>query len=462
MNIQFVNKDSILKMDRFSNDQEVLQERPKQTWDGEKKISLKSITKLWETKLFLLSLCLPLSLQVFFYPGVSSGYRIVVISLQLIPVLTGIICLSPLHLEMSTKVKVFLLLWLGWGWVCAINSAYPMASCVRQIEWTVLILFTGMMTAVLRKKPSFVYWAYGMLVTGFVLVAIGIVVYWNLLPDPKNYDWVRMMPHFANIRNWGHYAAAMTIMSSIGAVSLTNQWDEVRLRGLQLILIGIQTMAFGFLFWSGGRGSVIAVLSGFLWLLFFGVKKNKKWLFVLLTSFSASIGFVFSSFFVVQSMSLGLLNMLGRTLGASTLDRLLSGRLGLWEMALKLINPPEGSLLFGYGPDAFRMYPDTLHHIVQPHNVIIQAVLDWGIPGAFFFCILLFFIYTSCYTRAKKIKKNKFEMIHGPILGSQALLIGFLLLGFVDGVFYHALPLTILSVSVAIIFAYIPFSKQDL
>ena len=453
----------------MSNNQESFQKRskefsnPKLSFEGKRNFSL-GFKKPWEERFFLLSLCLPLTLQVFFHPGTTAEYRIVVISLQLITIITGIICLSPLSLEIPKKIQIVILLWLVWGWICAINSPYPVLSCMRQIEWTILVLFTGLLTAIFRKNPLLVYWTYGMILVGFLLVVMGIVVYWNFIPYPEHYDWVTMMPHFTNIRNFGHYAAAGTILSSIGSVWMTHEWQKSRRKLIQLTLFSTQTIAFCFLFWSGGRGSVIAVGLGILWFLFWGVARNKRWIFALMTTLSGCAGFILASFFTVQNLSLGLLNMFGRTIGASSLDRLLSGRVVLWKTAIKIILPPEQHLLFGYGPDSFRMHPDIeiLPWIIQPHNVFIQTLLEWGIPGALLFCLFLLFIYTSCWKQACNIKVNGFDLKHLPILGSQALWISFFFLGLIDGVFYHALPLTILGACAAISFSSNHLSKDNI
>ncbi len=410
--------------------------------------------------LFLLALCLPLSLQVFFHPGITADYRIVVISLQLIAIITGISCLSPLHLKISPRVQLLIFLWLGWGWVCAMHSPYPIISSLRQIEWTILVLFTGVLAAVFQKHPFLVYWAYGMLLAGFVLVGLGIIIYWNFVLDPEHYNWVAMMPHFTNIRNFGHYAAAVTILSAIGPAWMTHQRRESPFKAMPPILFVIQTMAFGFLFWSGGRGSIIAVATGLLWLFFFAAKTKKKWLFTLLTTLSGGTGFILASFFSVENRSMGFLNSLGRTVGASTLDRLLSGRITLWEIALQSILPPEGSLLVGSGPDSFRLH-SNFSGIIQPHNVFVQSLLEWGVPGTLLFCLLLLVTYTVCWNQAQIIKKNVFEPNYLPLLGAQALWVSYFFLGLIDGVFYHALPLTILAVCAAIIFAFNPLIKQD-
>lgn len=411
--------------------------------------------------LFLLALCLPLGLQVFFHPGTTADYRIITISLQLMAIITGISCLSPLHLKISAKVQLLIFLWLGWGWVCAMYSPFPIISSLRQIEWTILVLFTGILAAIFQKHLFLVYWAYGMLLAGFILVGLGIIIYWNFLLDPEHYNWVAMMPHFMNIRHFGYFAAAGTILSTIGPAWMTHQRRESPFKAMPIILFGIQTIAFGFLFWSGSRGSMIAVATGLLWLFFFAAKAKKRWLFTLLTTLSGGTGLILASFFAVENMSMGFLNSLSRTMGASILDRLLSGRIILWEIAIQSILPPEGSLLVGSGPDSFRMLPDIYGRAVQPHNVFVQSLLEWGVPGTLLFCLLLLVTYTVCWNQAQIIKKKVFESNYLPLLGAQALWVSYFFLGLIDGVFYHALPLTILAVCAAIIFAFNPLVKQD-
>lgn len=427
--------------------------------DGKRKGYFLLVNMQWRNLLFLTALAFPLGLQVFLHPGTTADYRPIVISLQLISILIGICFLQPLRLAISTKLQILIIFWLGWGWLCAANSPYPFVSALRQLEWTVLISFTALLVAVFRKYPLMVFWSYGFILTGFVLVGIGIIVYWNLLPDPENYDWVTMMPHFTNIRNFGDYAAAGVILMSLGTVWI--QEKAVRFKPFLLLFILLLSMAFGLLFWGGGRGSILAVATGLLWLVSFGAQKGKRGQFALLTTLSASIGWLLSSFFAVQNMSLGLFNSFGRTVGASSLDRLLSGRMSLWQVALEKINPPDGNLFFGHGPDIFRLQTD-FPGIIQPHNFVIQALLEWGLPGMVFFSLLLVVLYKRCWNQARGNKKITYELYHYPLLGAQALWVSYFFLGLIDGVFYHALPLTILAFCAAVIFAFSPPPKLQL
>jgi O-antigen ligase len=312
---------------------------------------------------------------------------------------------------------------------------------------------------VFQKYPFIVIWSYGFILTGFFLVSLGVVVYWNLLPDPENYDWVTMMPHFTNIRNFGDYAAAGVILMSVGTVRI--QEKVVRFQPSLLFFALLLSVAFGFLFWSGGRGSILAVATGLLWLVFWGAQKGTRGQFVVITGLSAAVGWFFSFFFAVQNIFLGLLNSFGRTIGASSLDRLLSGRLSLWKVALEKINPPDGNLFFGHGPDVFRLQTD-FPGIIQPHNFFIQALLEWGLPGTVFFSLLLVALYKRCWNQAAGNKETTSELYHYPLLGAQALWVSYFFLGLIDGAFYHALPLTILAVCAAIIFAFSPTPKQQL
>jgi O-antigen ligase len=413
----------------------------------------------WRTSLFLLALAFPLGLQVFFHQETTVDYRSIVISLQLTSILTGIILLQPLRLAISAKLQILILFWLAWGWLCAVYSPYPSVSALRQVEWTVLVCFTALLVAVFQKYPFIVIWSYGFILTGFFLVSLGIVVYWNLLPDPENYDWVTMMPHFTNIRHFGHYAAAGVILMSIGTVRI--QEKVVRFQPPLLFFALLLSVAFGFLFWSGGRGSVLAVAIGLLWIVSFGVQKGQRGQFTLTTIFSASIGWLLSSFFAVQNMSMGLFNSFCRSIWASSLDRLLSGRLSLWKVALEKMNPPEGNLFFGHGPDVFSLQTD-FPGISHPHNFFLQALLEWGLPGTVFFSLLLVALYKRCWDQATGNKKTTTELYHYPLLGAQALWVSYFFLGLIDGAFYFALPLTILAVCAAIIFAFSPPPKPQL
>ncbi|MCW7754188.1 O-antigen ligase family protein [Desulfobotulus sp. H1] len=398
---------------------------------------------------FLGLLTLPLGLQFFFHTGNTADYRITVLSLQLIIISIGIYFFQPLQWKISDELKLLIVSWLAWGWVCAFNSSFYTISLIRQTEWTILLLFTAILSMVFHRQPRMIPWSFMIVSAGFVLLACGIIIYWNIIPDPRNYDWVLMMPHFTNIRHFGYFVTAIVLLSSVGALHIA--WGEKSYLPIRISFSLVQILGFSFLFWSGSRGGILAATAGLFWIIMFVQGKIHKWRFFLWTLFFMSLGLLFSSFFAVTNTSLGIMSAFERTGTASSLEHLLSGRTYLWKIAMESTAYPYGSLSFGYGPDAFRMHPDV-QHVVQPHNFFFQALSEWGIPGAIFFCSILAWLYTVCWKQGKKI--SSFNQYNLYLLPCQALWVAYFFLGLIDGVFYHALPLTLLAMSAAVIYAY--------
>lgn len=359
----------------------------------------------------------------------------------------GFFCLQPLILPIPERFGVLVLFWLGWGWVCAWQSPEPVVSCLRQVEWTVLVLFTGVLVRAVGRYPFLPYWMMGLVLIGFCLVCTGIMTYWFLLQDPQQYNWVGMMPHFTNIRHFGYYTTAALLFSSFG-ISLYAT-DPLRSGKWCYLLFIMQIIAFGFLFWSGSRGSMLGVAAGLFWMGFCLKEWHARLRFGLFTTCFFLAGLYGSSFFYVDHGSLGLWHALDRTSDAGTLQALFSGRTVLWEIAWNSVHPPEGSLLFGYGPDRLRLHPDMLGY-VQAHNVFFQMLSETGLLGLVLFSILLSFVYTSFF-RCRKRDTGALQPYLLQCTG-QSVWIGFFPLSLIDGVFYHALPLTVLGTALAITF----------
>lgn len=193
------------------------------------------------------------------------------------------------------------------------------------------------------------------------------------------------------------------------------------------------TLLFTLIFLFEGRGSFVSIIFTFLFIfaVFFIIKKNFRNEFF-------SLIIVLSVSFVLAQLIFNLIDNTFMQLEIKK-HRQFFGytyRLELWEYA---IGKYQQNPFFGSGPGSFFMitYSDwvlgkspynTPH--TQPHNMILQFLIEWGLFGTSIILVLLTKIFISSLIILIKFKKLIF-IIPG---------IGLILLsahGMIDGTFFH-------------------------
>jgi hypothetical protein len=140
--------------------------------------------------------------------------------------------------------------------------------------------------------------------------------------------------------------------------------------------------------------------------------------------------------------------VIGRTV-LNDINSVSSKRLEIWLDSFNTWLEAGGSVppvVFGLGPDSFRLvmaYPG----IVQPHNSVIQALMEYGLLGLFF---LMWLFFKVLHNLAVIWKSRQVEGL--PMLVSCALLSMFAY-SLTDGIFYHGVPIAICVVMGAYLFA---------
>lgn len=120
------------------------------------------------------------------------------------------------------------------------------------------------------------------------------------------------------------------------------------------------------------------------------------------------------------------------------------GRPAVWiESWQRILEQP----LLGYGPEGFAIAGVTKGFFAQPHNFVLQILLESGVIGllaTIAFCWVLF---------AKRLKavalSRRDRSLGDEEAGLVATLAGFFAFGLIDGVFYHAIPLLCFVILVA-------------
>lgn len=387
---------------------------------------------LWDY-LFVFSLIFPLGLASFFNPASSLGFKSVVNLLELVAI--GVFFLrgkknslqeSGVGLNIYGFIFIF---WLIWGVFSVFHASNVPQAAIRQMEWVVHILFGCVIFFFLKEKFDYIRFIYLMPIAGFLVIAVSLVVFWFLTQDPSHYDWLRP-PFFTHIRHLTFFAVAVLLLSPPKKERL---W----------VWLPALTVTWGVLFWSGGRAGVLVACFGICLISLL----RRQWNLLFYHAAAAFLGFQLSLFFPVYIKWLGFGSALDRTAGSTGLNKLLSGRPDIWAWSFRSL---KGNWLFGIGPEGFRYLIRSQEiRISQPHGTWVQIFLEWGIPGGLAFLLLQVKGLVVIWRNRGKILENDYAT------GCFALIFGFALFSFVDGVYYHSLPMMLLAYGYAVVFAYI-------
>ncbi|TAM09880.1 MAG: O-antigen ligase domain-containing protein [Nevskiaceae bacterium] len=245
-------------------------------------------------------------------------------------------------------------------------------------------------------------------------------------------------PIFCNIR---HFDFALVVVLGVGLAWLGGASRDARggLHGAAAIALFVA--AGYFLVWSGGRGGMLAF--GVTWAMLWwrAERAGRRVLHRALGLLAVSAVLVLATgqgeFFLSQLLRMG----------ADSLNAMSSSRLAIWGEALqRWAAGGVPGMLFGYEPDAFfgfgigrALDPD----IVQPHNALIQFLLEFGLAGTAVIVAAWAWLLRRCF--------RVLRQPHGVDVTScvAALLVGLSVYAQVDGVLYHVVPLTAVAFLVA-------------
>src|SRR5690606_12700862 len=160
-------------------------------------------------------------------------------------------------------------------------------------------------------------------------------------------------PIFRNIRHFNYELALMVPL-------LLHYWPRDRIGRIGAFLM-MATLGY-FSVWSAGRGQAIALIIFFVLILgsrSMPISSRKLW--------DAAVAFCLGGVLVFVLGETYLLDgAVTKSLGAETIDRLSSGRIGIWMHTLESVWRHD-ALLFGMGPDA-TLRLGTISAYVHPHN----------------------------------------------------------------------------------------------
>jgi O-antigen ligase len=319
-----------------------------------------------------------------------------------------------------------ILLAIAWGTALLVAPNGYVAG-IRIVGWTVHLAF-GFSIAFLCGRlfgPGDLVAAY---LAGFAGLAIAFVIFAaGALHRP--FQWTWDLPSFSHIRHLGIYATPM-IAFAIGIMATAQRWSR------WAIALAIAATGFGLALWTGSRGPVLAigcaVIAGIL-----VCPAGRR-----IPALGGALLALAIAYAVVAQLPVPADNMgAGRTIAATQGGDMLTGRSELWRMVSRAIAERP---LFGYGDGQMNSVAH-FYGMAQPHNLVLQILLAWGVAGLMC-CLLLGYAFARVALPA--VRNDEAELL-SPFLAMVALTA----LSMVDAALYHILPVSIFAACAGIIVA---------
>lgn len=265
----------------------------------------------------------------------------------------------------------------------------------------------------------------------FSALCVGLFIFvtaWQI-DNPEYLEplWWSNPPFNSHARHTGYQVTAALSICICWFIGSENRSHKV---WQLLMLTGLWT----FIFWLGGRGGMLAVMTVCLilvCLLYSRHQTTEAIGFIKIMLACSLLGLVLAEVLAVFSWN-GLISALARTTEAENLNGAASGRLNIWKKALQSVQQYP---VFGMGPRGYLLMP----HVTvtgQPHNAFVQFLVEWGVTGtALFLGLWLQLFRQGC---RKHIAATK-RLSQTPLLAG-AVIVSLSVLGLVDGTYYYAQP----------------------
>jgi hypothetical protein len=196
--------------------------------------------------------------------------------------------------------------------------------------------------------------------------------------------------------------------------------------GRSLVWIALGCVPWAGLLWTGGRSPLVGLACGLSWWWWRAGPETRRRL-ARSAVLQVAAGLALSALLAADRPHLGWLRVL-QPPASGTAQEFTSNRSDFWQGALRHV---ADAPWLGFGPDAYRFLEPKLEG-AQPHNVLLQAVLDAGAPAALGLAVLALL---ALRRGARHLGADDGSS------GWHALAVASLVAGQLDGYFYHLLGL---------------------
>lgn len=336
------------------------------------------------------------------------------------------------------------LAWLIWSTLSLLialpsySAVHGTLSLLRQLEYISHIIFVYYLISFFNTQKDIPNSLLLMIPLTALLTGLNLIFAWVTYPEIHHpLLWLDTAPFYMNIRQAGfHCTAAIFVL--LPMIQHARSWRSI------IPLSTLLIISISFLFWSGSRGPALAAyLTIVLWLLFLLLNKKPLKRLIVVTVCCSVLAVFLSEQLSVMPWN-GIVAATERSVEAVSVERLSSGRLNLWLFAWE---HARSNLVFGSGAESYFLAKNTPIGF-QPHNSILQFLMNWGVPGlvASFSILLIAFLkgWFAFFQASKSNSEQAFQSTGGLII------IAFMATSLVDGTLYHGQASYYLAIAYAL------------
>lgn len=317
--------------------------------------------------------------------------------------------------ELPRAPAVLLLLLAAIAFFSAVRAPDPATSLFMTLLWVNHLLFGFAVYMLAKDRLLTAPQTVRAMALAFVLFGTALIGYYASHAD-HGHNWYYDSPPFNNIRWLGHYCAAIFGLCAWGWLDKRKTWLTIAIFALALAL------------WTGSRGTLAAVLGGYLGAMLLIPEAAK-----MTPRFLATVCLA-----VLMALAASQLWPLDEgSAERLILDQDDSGRIEIWLRSITVI---EQRPWFGWGEAQFGRLLQS--RFAQPHNILLQILLAWGVVG-------LTLIGTLAALLVKRMRRNANRQ-NAPLIFAVCNIAAFSL---IDGSLFHIQPVAIFTLCLALLIA---------
>ena len=318
-------------------------------------------------------------------------------------------------------------------WTTVLVAIEPLWSLIRTGLWVVHLFFGVSVWHLARYSPPSVRRSIWPAVVIGLCAYAAILALFVAVSHPPQFNWMYFGLAVTNIRQVG-------VFSVVGAAAALALSAYAADRRTSLIAATAAAVLLALSFWSGTRGSLVALWASFAvgGHFFRKLRTISAWVTVIGGSLAGAAVSLLGS---TPSPSFGVARLAAS--GTTDIEAFGSGRLALWRGAWDAIVERP---FFGYGEGQFRWtVPEALGAYNHPHNILLQLAFQWGFIGTFLFLGLAAFVGWRCLDRLRGGRNTD--------AAASLVLCSLVIMSMYDGTLFYSYPLMMVAMSLALILA---------
>lgn len=323
--------------------------------------------------------------------------------------------------------------WFSWwaALVCSAWLALPNISSLLHLKLYFAIFFFGLVLKLwFRLATNSVRQAVLLaILLAHVAILQLVLMAWhrNDMNLPQTYTW---LPYHGNIRHVAYHG----MLAACCGFALGTAAGRFRLVGYLGALVALFGLAY-----FGARGALLAWMASAVVIAYLLAAKRVMVTASLLLALSLGLASVANDYWRKSPVAGTVTSRI------QTGDVLDSGRIAIWRQSSVAIreNP-----IFGYGPDGYRTSECCTRQVVQPHNVLIQLLLESGLVGL---AAAIWLVWKSFRQSISDLMKDRaLNRSCETQVCLAGTICGFFVYSLIDGLFFHAVPLLVFAIITAL------------